>query len=260
MIARAFDFSGPRGHRLSGRLELADGASQAWAVFAHCFTCGKDSLAASRIARALAARGVGVLRFDFAGLGTSEGSFAESTFAADVEDLVAAARALAADGKAPAMLIGHSLGGAAALMAAGRIPGIRAVTTIGAPSDVAHVLHQFDAGSLQTIEETGEAEVRLAGRPFVVRKSFVDDARDHDLAAVIAQLRAAVLVMHSPVDATVGIEHAARIFTAAKHPKSFVSLDGADHLLTRRDDADYAAAMMATWASRYLSTPTSRST
>lgn len=252
MTAQAFEFDGPRGYRLVGRLELPDAEPLGWAILAHCFTCGKDSLAASRLARALAARGFGVLRFDFAGLGNSGGTFADATFAADVDDLVAAGNAMAEDGKPPSILIGHSLGGAAALMAAGKMPGMRAVATLGAPFDVSHVLHQFDPGSLQAIEAQGQAEVLLGGRPFIVRKSFVDDLGQHDLASRIAQLRIPLLILHSPLDATVSIENAGRIFAAAKHPKSFISLDDADHLLTRRADADYAAAMISTWASRFL--------
>jgi pimeloyl-ACP methyl ester carboxylesterase len=252
MAGQAFDFTGPKGYRLAGRLDLPDGAARGWAILAHCFTCGKDSLAASRIARALAANGIGVLRFDFAGLGTSGGAFAESTFAADVADLVAAGEAMTADGKQPTLLVGHSLGGAAVLMAAARMPNVRAVATIGAPADASHVLHQFDPSSLQAIEANGEAEVMLAGRPFVVRESFVADLRQHDLGASLGELRRPALIMHAPRDTTVGIDNAARLFGALKHPKSFISLDDADHLLTRRADAEYAAAMIATWAARYL--------
>jgi alpha-beta hydrolase superfamily lysophospholipase len=252
MTSQAFEFDGPRGYRLAGKLELPDGQPQGWAILAHCFTCGKDGLASTRLARALASRGIGVLRFDFAGLGSSGGSFSDTTFAADVEDVIAAGNAMVEDGKRPSILVGHSLGGAAVLMAAGEMPGIRAVATLGAPFDTSHVLHQFDPQSLQTIEKLGQAEVSLAGRPFVVRKSFIDDLARHDLASRIAQLRIPLLVLHSPLDATVGIENAGRIFAAAKHPKSFISLDNADHLLTRRVDADYAAAMISTWASRYL--------
>ncbi|MFL9988513.1 alpha/beta fold hydrolase [Paraburkholderia sediminicola] len=252
MSAQAFEFDGPHGYRLAGRLELPDGQPRGWAILAHCFTCGKDSLAASRVARALAAHGIGVLRFDFAGLGHSGGSFADTTFAADVDDLVAAGNAMARDGKPPSILVGHSLGGAAVLMAAGQMSGIHAVATLAAPFDTRHVLHQFAPQSLQTIETHGEAEVLLAGRPFVVRKSFVDDLASHNLESRIAGLRIPLLVLHSPLDATVGVENAARIFAVAKHPKSFISMDNADHLLTRRADADYAAAMISTWASRYL--------
>jgi len=257
MTAETFAFHGSRGHYLVGRLEIPETEPQGWAILAHCFTCGKDSLASTRLARALAARGIGVLRFDFAGLGSSEGNFSDTTFAADVADVVAAGNAMSHAGKPPSILIGHSLGGAAALMAAGELPGIKAVATLGAPFDTSHVLHQFDPQSLQTIQAQGHAEVLLAGRPFIVRKSFVDDLGNHDLAARIAQLRLPLLVLHSPLDTTVGIDNAARIFSVAKHPKSFISLDNADHLLTRREDADYAAAMISTWAGRYLMRPTS---
>jgi uncharacterized protein len=252
MGARAFEFDSPRGYSLSGKLDMPDTEPLGWAIVAHCFTCGKDSLAASRLARALASRGIGVLRFDFAGLGSSGGNFADATFAADVGDLIAAGKAMIEDDKVPSILIGHSLGGAAVLMAAGEMQSVRAVATVGAPFDVTHVLHQLDEGSLRTIEANGEAEVSLAGRPFILRKSFVEDLARHDLASRIGRLRVPLLVMHSPVDATVGIENAARIFAAAKHPKSFVSLDDADHLLTRRADADYSAAIISTWASRFL--------
>lgn len=252
MTSQAFEFDGPRGYRLAGRLELPDGSPRGWAILAHCFTCGRDSLAATRLARALAGRGVGVLRFDFAGLGTSGGSFADTTFAADVGDLVAAGEAMARDGKPASILIGHSLGGAAVLMAAGEMSEVRAVATLGAPAEISHILHQFDPASLQVIQTQGQAEVLLGGRPFVVRKSFVDDLAQHDLVSRIAHLRIPLLVLHSPLDETVGIDNAARIFAAAKHPKSFISMDNADHLLTRRADADYAAAMISTWADRYL--------
>lgn len=246
-----FDFLSPRGYQLSGRLELPETTPRGWAILAHCFTCGKESLAAARLARALALTGIGVLRFDFAGLGMSGGAFAE-TFAADVGDLIAAGEAMAARGMEPTLLVGHSLGGAAALAAAGRMSSIRAVSTIGAPADVAHILHLFDADSLETINTEGEAEVVLAGRPFVVRKSFIEDVRDHDLGVAISELRRPLLVLHAPLDNVVGIENASRIFLAARHPKSFVSLDDADHFLSRRADADYAATMISSWAARYM--------
>jgi len=255
MAGELFDFEGPQGYQLAGRLERPDDALRGWAVFAHCFTCGKDSLAATRITRALAAAGIGVLRFDFAGLGASGGSFADS-FAADVADLVAAGQAMQAAGRPPTLLVGHSLGGAAVLKAAGAMPDVRAVATIGAPFDVAHVLHQFAPASLQAIADDGQAEVLLAGRPFVVRQSFVQDLGRHDAARYIGTLKRPLLVMHSPRDGTVDIANAAQVFGAAKHPKSFISLDDADHLLTRRADADYAAAMIAAWAARYLPTGT----
>lgn len=251
MASQIFDFEGPKGYRLSGRIEGPE-TPNAWAIFAHCFTCGKDSLAATRTTRALGARGVGVLRFDFAGLGASQGKFGDSTFAADVADLVAAGQAMTAAGKEPSLLIGHSLGGAASLMAAGTMPNIRAVVTIGAPYDLKHVLHQFDPAALEKIEADGEAEVHLAGRPFVVRKNLIDALREHDLRSHISALKRPLLVMHAPSDDTVYIENAANIFTAAKHPKSFISLDDADHLLTQRRDADYVADLITAWSSRYL--------
>ncbi|GAB2902423.1 hypothetical protein GCM10027093_44440 [Paraburkholderia jirisanensis] len=247
MTTQAFEFDGPRGYRLAGRLELPDGQPQGWAILAHCFTCGKDSQAATRLSRALAARGIGVLRFEFSRLGNSEGSLADATFAAHVEDLVAAGDAMTREGKSPSILVGHSLGGAGVLMAAGEMPGIRAAATLGAPFNISHVLHRFDPQSIQANGMQEEVELLLAGRPFFVRKSFVDD-----LASRIARLRIPLLVLHSPLDATVDIENGARIFAVAKHATSFISLDSADHLLTRRTDADYAAARISTWASRYL--------
>ncbi|HEY6772949.1 MAG TPA: alpha/beta hydrolase [Oxalicibacterium sp.] len=252
MPPQVFDFDGPRGYRLSGRLSEPEIAARGWAIFAHCFTCGKDSLAATRVTKALAEHGVGVLRFDFAGLGTSGGTFGDSSFAADVSDLVAAARAMEAAGKPPSLLIGHSLGGAASLMAAGELPGVRGVVTIGAPYDVAHVLRLFDPAGLERVEAQGEAEVKLGGRPFVVRKSLVDGLRQNDLRSRIATLRRPLLVMHAPGDDTVEVANASHIFAAARHPKSFISLDDADHLLTRREDADYVAQLIAAWAARYL--------
>jgi putative redox protein len=251
MQSKTFDFTGAAGQKLAGRLDLPDHAPRGYALFAHCFTCTKNSLAAVRIARALAARGFGVLRFDFTGLGGSEGKFADGGFSGDVADLLAAADQMAKAGMAPKLLVGHSLGGAAVLAAAAELPEIAAVATVAAPFDVQHVTHLFKGG-LDAILEQGEAEVQLGGRPFTIRRSFVDDLKNHDQAARIARLHHPLLVLHSPVDQTVGIENASSIFLAAKHPKSFVSLDNADHLLTREADATYAADVIATWASRYL--------
>jgi putative redox protein len=251
MHSEPFDFTGAQGQRLAGRLDLPEGPVRSHALFAHCFTCTKSSLAAVRIARALTARGFGVLRFDFTGLGQSEGSFADSSFSGSVDDLLAAAQALAARGAAPGLLIGHSLGGATTLAAASRLPDVKAVATIGTPFDVAHVTHLF-GGGLQALEQHGEAEVDIGGRPFRLRRAFVDDLSMHDQGARIATLRRALLVLHAPGDRTVDISNAAAIFQAARHPKSFVSLDDADHLLTGSADADYAAEVIAAWASRYL--------
>jgi len=246
------DFIGSAGQRLSGRIELPQGRSRGWALFAHCFTCGKDSVAAVRVARALASVGIGTMRFDFTGLGESEGDFATSGFSANVEDLVAAAGAMADGGMPVSLLVGHSLGGAAVLAAAGKLATVRAVATIAAPFDVAHALHQFPPEGLASIEADGRTQVRLGGRAFTVDRSFVADLRAQPQGDRIASLHLPLMVMHSPRDQSVGIENATRIFSAARHPKSFVSLDDADHLLTRKADADYVATMIAGWASRYL--------
>jgi pimeloyl-ACP methyl ester carboxylesterase len=252
MPIKTFDFSNARGNRLSGKIEAPEVTPRGWALLAHCFTCGKDSLAAARVSRALARAGIGVLRFDFAGLGDSDGDFADATFSADVSDLVMAASAMGEAGKPVSLLVGHSLGGAAVIAAASRIPGITAVATIGAPADVQHVLQQFEPAALDRVLADGEAEVHLGARAFHMRRSFIEDMARHDIEASAASLRRPLLVMHAPLDAVVGIDHASRLFLAAKHPKSFISLDRADHLITRREDADYAAEMIAAWASRYL--------
>jgi uncharacterized OsmC-like protein/pimeloyl-ACP methyl ester carboxylesterase len=251
MPTERFQFTGSEGQQLAAALDTPEGGIRAYALFAHCFTCGKDVLAAKRIAVALAAKGIAVLRFDFTGLGSSEGDFANSTFASNVADLVRAADHLRETGKAPAILIGHSLGGAAILAAAAQIPDARAVVTIAAPSDPAHVTGLF-ADRIEDIREHGRAEVSLAGRPFTITRQFLDDIAEHGLMAHVARLHKALLVMHAPTDDTVGIDNATRIFVTAKHPKSFVSLAGADHLLTDRRDAAYVAEIIAAWASRYL--------
>lgn len=251
MPTERFQFPGTDGHLLAAALDLPDGPIRATALFAHCFTCSKDSLGAKRIATALTARGIAVLRFDFTGLGSSEGDFANSTFSSNVADLVLAADHLRGHSKAPALLIGHSLGGAAILAAAAQIPEARAVVTIAAPSDPSHVTHLF-ADRLDDIRTKGEVEVQLAGRLFRIKREFLDDVADHNLAAHIARLRKPLLILQSPTDDTVGIDNATRIFLAAKHPKSFVSLDGMDHLLTKQPDAVYVADLIAAWAARYL--------
>jgi len=244
-------FPGSSGAELAARLELPGGAVRAFALFAHCFTCTKDALAARRIASSLAAAGVAVLRFDFTGLGSSEGDFANTNFSSNVDDLIRAADYLRRSYEAPAILIGHSLGGAAVLAAAGRISEAKAVVTIGAPADVGHVLRQL-GGSPDEIMSAGEAEVTLAGRRFRIRRSFVEDAGMQRLEDKIRTLGRALLILHAPRDDVVGIDNASRIFLAAKHPKSFISLDDADHLLSRPQDAAYAAGVIAAWAARYL--------
>jgi uncharacterized OsmC-like protein/pimeloyl-ACP methyl ester carboxylesterase len=246
-----FQFTGSEGQQLAAALDLPEREPLAYALFAHCFTCGKDVLAARRIAVALAAKGIAVLRFDFTGLGSSDGDFANSTFSSNVTDLVRAADHLRETRKAPAILIGHSLGGAAILAAAGQIPEARAVVTIAAPSDPAHVTGLF-ADRIEDIREHGESEVSLAGRPFRIKREFLDDIAEDGLMAHVAKLHKALLVMHAPTDDTVGIDNATRIFVTAKHPKSFVSLAGADHLLTNKNDATYVADVIAAWATRYL--------
>jgi uncharacterized OsmC-like protein/fermentation-respiration switch protein FrsA (DUF1100 family) len=246
-----FQFTGSEGQQLAAALDLPEHGPKAYALFAHCFTCGKDVLAAKRIAVALAAKGIAVLRFDFTGLGSSEGDFANSTFSSNVADLVRAADHLRETRKAPAILIGHSLGGAAILAAAGQIPDAKAVVTIAAPSDPAHVTGLF-ADRIEHIRTHGESEVSLAGRPFRIKREFLDDIAEHSLMAHVAKLHKALLVMHAPTDDTVGIDNATRIFVTAKHPKSFVSLAGADHLLTNKNDAAYVADVIAAWVSRYL--------
>lgn len=251
MQSERVEFPGSQGAPLAGRLEWGEGAPRGWALLAHCFTCSKDSKAAVYIARALAAAGYGVLRFDFTGLGGSGGDFANTDFSSNVDDLVAAADWLRATRGAPALLIGHSLGGAAVLAAAGRIPDARAVATIGAPFEPAHVARQF-GDQLERIERAGEAVVQLAGRPFTVRRALLDDLHGQRQAERIHALRRPLLVLHAPHDTVVDIDNAGRIFQAALHPKSFVALDGADHLLQREADARYAARLIATWAERYL--------
>ena len=251
MPTERFQFAGEGGHQLAAALDLPDGQVAAYALFAHCFTCGKDVLAAKRIATALAAKGIAVLRFDFTGLGSSEGEFANSTFSSNVADLVHAADYLRETRGAPSILIGHSLGGAAILAAAGQIPDAKAVVTVAAPSDPAHVTHFFK-DKIEDIRTQGEVEVQLAGRPFNIKREFLDDIAEDGLMAHVAKLHKALLVMHSPTDDTVGIDNATNIFLAAKHPKSFVSLLGADHLLSNKRDSAYVADVIAAWAERYV--------
>jgi putative redox protein len=250
---RPVSFPGASGATLSARLDAPDGPPLAYALFAHCFTCSKDTKAAAYISAALAERGIAVLRFDFTGLGGSEGDFANTNFSSNIGDLVAAADFLRKNHRAPAILIGHSLGGTAVLAAAPKIPEAVAVATIGSPYGPDHVLRLLK-DSLDAIKAEGEAVVDIAGRAFRIRKQFLDDIQEQKLGDIVARLGRALMVMHSPRDAIVGIDNATRIFTAAKHPKSFVSLDPADHLLSRREDAIYAGHVVAAWAERYLET------
>ncbi|MGJ8584394.1 MAG: bifunctional alpha/beta hydrolase/OsmC family protein [Marinosulfonomonas sp.] len=246
-----FTFPSASGVPLSARLDLPTGPARAYALFAHCFTCSKELLASRRIAEELTERGIAVVRFDFTGLGASGGDFSNTNFSSNVEDLVAAAQHMKTELEAPQILVGHSLGGAAVLVAAAKIAEVRAVATVGAPADPAHVTHIFQS-SVETIEQEGVADVLLAGRPFQLRKQFIDDIRAQNLEPIIGHFKKALLVLHAPRDEVVGIENAAQIFQAARHPKSFLSLDDADHFLLRRSDADYAAGVIATWAQRYL--------
>ena len=248
-----FEFNNANGESLAGLLEMPeqDSGITGFGLFAHCFTCGKDIAAASRISRALAARGIAVLRFDFTGLGNSDGDFSNSNFSSNIEDLVQAAQALQIQYQAPQILIGHSLGGAAVLAAASQLDSIKAVVTIGAPATAQHVKHLFKEQSA-AIEREGEAAVTLGVREFSIRRQFLDDIDNYSSTDEIRQLDAALLVMHSPIDQVVSIDEASRIYQAAKHPRSFISLDGADHLLSKAADAEYAAGMIASWASRYL--------
>jgi len=243
-------FEGALGETLAARLERPAGPPRAWALFAHCFSCSKDIHAAQRISRRLTRHGIAVLRFDFTGLGQSEGDFANTNFSSNIDDLVKAAEWLAKEHGAPGLLIGHSLGGAAVIAAAARLADVKAVATIGAPADAAHVRKQF-MDHVAEIEREGEAEVTLAGRPFRIRQQFLDDIEGHKLDGIVAGLKAALLIAHSPVDETVSIDNATRLFVAARHPKTFLSLDHADHLLSKEADAHHAADVIAAWALRY---------
>jgi len=244
-------FKGHSGDDLAARFDLPEGPHLGTAIFAHCFTCSKDINAARRISARLAGMGIAVLRFDFTGLGHSEGEFENTSFTSNVDDLILAAEYLSKRTMAPGLLIGHSLGGAAVLKAAGRIETVKAVATLGAPFDPEHVTHNF-GGALDQICTEGKATVDLGGRPFTIRKEFIDDVSGENLTFDIENLNRALLVMHAPLDSTVGIENAAEIFSAAKHPKSFVTLDKADHLITDPCDAEYAAEVISSWAGKYM--------
>lgn len=250
MIKQKISFENDQGESLAGLLELPD-EPVAYALFAHCFTCGKDLKSASRIARALTEQSIAVLRFDFTGLGNSDGDFSNSNFSSNISDLLAAAAFLRREHQAPRILIGHSLGGAAVLASASEIPESKAVVTIGSPGDVGHIKHLFK-DSIESIEKLGTLTVQLAGRDFTIKRQFLEDIDGHRLEEKVAKLKRALLVLHSPLDDTVTIDQAQKIFLAAKHPKSFVSLDRADHLLSDSKYAEYVARCIATWVSPYL--------
>ncbi len=251
MLNSKIEFEGSQGATLAARLDMPAVQPRAFAIFAHCFTCSKDIHAATRIAGALSAKGIAVLRFDFTGLGHSEGEFANTNFSSNIQDLFKAADWLREHHSPPSILIGHSFGGAAVLAAAGEIDEVVGVATIGAPFDPEHVSHLFDE-QRDEIEQAGEAEVNLAGRKFTIQRQFLEDLNAHAMTDKIGSLRRALIVFHAPFDNVVGIDNAASIYEAAKHPKSFVSLDDADHLLTRRPDSQYVADVLTAWAGRYL--------
>ena len=251
MQSQKVSFSNADGQELAGVLDLPTGEPVAYALFAHCFTCSKNLKAASNIVHSMTAAGIAVLRFDFTGLGQSEGDFADTSFSSNVADLVAAANWLEQNYRAPDVLFGHSLGGTAVLQAAPQIPSAVAVATLGSPADPAHVAHMF-AGCETELEQQGVANVQLGGRPFRIKKQFLDDLESHNLPAAVGSLRKALLVMHAPLDDVVDVDNASALFAAAKHPKSFVSLDKADHLLSREKDSRYAGRVLAAWATRYL--------
>ena len=252
MQFKKLEFSNTAGQILSGRIDLPEGRETvAYSIFAHCFTCSKNIKAISNISRALTREGIAVLRFDFTGLGESEGDFADTNFSSNVEDLVMAAEFMASDYRAPKILIGHSLGGAAVLQAAAKIPSAAAVITIAAPADPTHVSLAL-GDSKKIIERRGEATVELSGRTFKIKKQFLDDLGSVRMRETIENLNRALLILHSPIDAVVGIENAAKIFQTARHPKSFISLDSADHLLMEKKDSLYAGSIIATWSLRYV--------
>jgi alpha/beta superfamily hydrolase len=244
------EFKNTSGETLFGLLEIPE-QPLSYAVFAHCFTCSKDIAAASRISRTLANKGVAVLRFDFTGLGNSDGDFSNTNFSSNVQDLVKAADFMRDNYQAPAIFIGHSLGGSAVLVAGLEVPELKAIVTIGAPATASHVKHNFAVHEKEILQK-GLAEVNLAGRKFTIKDQFLKDIEQYQKSNHVANLRKALLVMHSPTDETVSIDEAAKIYGSAKHPKSFISLDKADHLLTQKEDSEYAAGLIAAWVGKYI--------
>ncbi|WP_452223352.1 bifunctional alpha/beta hydrolase/OsmC family protein [Lacinutrix chionoecetis] len=255
MNSQKLNFTNNEGVTLTGRLELpVDQHPHNFAIFAHCFTCNKNFSAVKNISRALTSNGFGVLRFDFTGLGESDGEFENTNFSGNVEDLISASAYLKENYSAPTLLIGHSLGGAASIFSAAKIDSIKAIATIGAPSNPKHVKHLLES-SVDEIKANGKAKVNIGGRPFTIKKQFLDDIETKSLPDVAKNLKKALLVMHSPQDTIVGIQNAEDIYIAARHPKSFVSLDGADHLLTKKEDSTYVGNVISNWAKRYISAP-----
>lgn len=251
MESKKVEFTGSTGESLSAKIDLPDGDTKACALFAHCFTCSKDLKAVGNITKALADIGIATFRFDFTGLGQSEGDFADTNFSSNVDDLVKAYEYMDKEFSAPSILIGHSLGGAAVLQASHKMEAVKAVATIAAPAEPAHVKENFEM-SLDEINEKGEAKVSLAGRPFTIKKQFIDDLEENRMKKFIHNLGKALIVFHSPIDNTVGIDNASKIFVAAKHPKSFISLDKADHLLSEKEDSLYIGKVLGTWAEKYI--------
>jgi len=250
MKSEKIKFKNALGQELAARIEFPDGESKSYALFAHCFTCSKNLTAIRNIGRALNKCGIAVLSFDFTGLGESDGDFEDTNFSSNVEDLISAAQFLKTNYSAPDILVGHSFGGAAVVFAAHHIPSVKAVVTIGAPSDTKHVSHLLRSG-IDEINEKGEAIIEIAGRTFKIRKQFLDDINEKNMEKMVKTLKLPLLILHSPQDTTVRIENAAQIYMAAWHPKSFISLDGADHLLSNKEDSFYVGKMIANWAERY---------
>lgn len=244
-------FKNNQGHVLAALLELPDQEPRGYAIFAHCFTCNKNLTAVRSIGKALNSKGIAVFRFDFTGLGESEGEFEDTNFSSNVDDIIAAANYLELNYEAPKILVGHSLGGAAVLFATSKIKSIKAIATIGAPANPEHVSHIFE-NSISEIEGKGEASMAIGGRPFKIKQQFLDDIRSKKLQHAATELNVPLLIFHSPIDSTVEIENASKIYKAAKHPKSFVSLDKADHLLSDKEDAEFVGLMIASWSNRYL--------
>ena len=251
MKSEKIKFKNSQGHELAAKIEFPDGEPKAYALFAHCFTCNKNLTAVRNISHSLNECGIAVLRFDFTGLGESEGDFENTNFSSNVSDLISAAQFLSENYSAPSILIGHSLGGAAVIFAALHIPSVKAVATLGAPSNPKHVSHLLKSG-LEEIQEKGEAILMIGGREFKIQKQFLDDINEKNMEKTLKKMKLALLVLHSPQDTTVGIDNASQIYKAAWHPKSFISLDGADHLLSKKEDSIYAGKMIANWAERYI--------